>query len=321
MIIGYHASHEQFTPRDLVHYARLAEASGFDAVMSSDHFAPWSEAQGQSGFALSWLGAAMQATTTIPFGLITVPCGWRYHPAITAQAAATICDLFPTRFPWLAVGSGERLNEHVVGQGWPAKAERNERLVAAVSIMRRLWNGETVTEETPIPVDAARLFTLPPKPPAVIAGVLSAETARWAGGWADGLITVNQCPSSLHDILSAFDEGGGAGKPRFLQLHLSYGATLEEASLHAFRQWKSNAINADTAENTGLTEDFDRLSADVSITELEKHVQISANPRQHADMIAAYAALGFDEIYLHNVGTNQAEFIEVFGRDVLPKLR
>src|ERR671912_30728 len=123
--IGYHASHEQFTPGELIEYVVAAERAGFASVMSSDHFAPWSDAQGQSGFAWSWLGAAL-ATTSLPFGVVNAP-GQRYHPAIVAQASATLAVMFPDRF-WIAVGSGQLLNEHITGDRWPAKPERNERL-------------------------------------------------------------------------------------------------------------------------------------------------------------------------------------------------
>lgn len=319
MIVGYHASHEQFTPRDLVEYAMLAEDCGFDAVMSSDHFAPWSEAQGCSGFAWSWLGAAMQATS-LPFGLITVPIGFRYHPAISAQAAATIGNLFPGRFPWLAVGSGELLNEHIVGQGWPDKSCRNERLSNAVSVMRNLWNGETVTQDKPIKIDEARLYVLPERPPQIIAAVLSVKTARWAGEWADGIITVNQPLSALDDILHAFDAGGGRGKPRFIQVHLAYSSSFGQARHMAFRQWKSNLIDADTAENTRLTSDFDAKARHATIGNLDEHVLVSSDSGLHVEMIQTYQNLGFTEIYLHNVAENQREFIKEFGNKIIKQI-
>lgn len=147
VLIGYHVSHEQFAPDELLRYAVAAEAAGFGAVMSSDHFHPWSRAQGQSGFGWAWLGAAMQATT-LPFGTLCVPGGWRYHPAIVAQAAATLERLFPGRLRWIAAGSGEALNEAIVGARWPDKAVRNERLRAGVDIVRRLWAGDTVSART-----------------------------------------------------------------------------------------------------------------------------------------------------------------------------
>src|SRR5687767_3285197 len=139
--IGYHASHEQFPPSALLRLAQRAVAAGFGAVMCSDHLHPWSEAQGHSGFAWSWLGAAMQATD-VPFGVVNAP-GYRYHPVIIAQAAATLAEMFPGRF-WLAVGSGENVNEHITGQPWPPKHTRNDRLKECVDVMRALWAGEMV---------------------------------------------------------------------------------------------------------------------------------------------------------------------------------
>src|SRR5690606_27162420 len=123
---GYHASHEQFSPSELLALVKLAEKAGFDAAMCSDHFTPWSERQGQSGFAWSWLGAALQATDSLSFGMVNAP-GQRYHPAIIAQAIATLSEMFPSRL-WCAFGSGQLMNEHITGQGWISKAERNSRL-------------------------------------------------------------------------------------------------------------------------------------------------------------------------------------------------
>src|SRR3990170_4026998 len=137
-VIGFHASHEQIGPDRLLRLVQAAEAAGFDAGMCSDHWAPWSEEQGESGFAWSWLGAALQATS-LSFGVVNAP-GQRYHPAIIAQAAATLSVMFPGRF-WVALGSGQLLNEHITGAGWPAKPARNDRLRECAEIMRLLWAG------------------------------------------------------------------------------------------------------------------------------------------------------------------------------------
>ncbi|WP_228059509.1 LLM class flavin-dependent oxidoreductase [Plectonema radiosum] len=137
--IGYHASHEQFKPSELLKWVQMAEQAGFTLALSSDHFYPWSEQQGQSGFAWSWLGAAMQATPTVSYRVVCAP-GQRYHPAIIAQAAATLAEMFPNRF-WLTVGSGQALNEHITGEHWPCKSQRNARLKECVDIIRALWGG------------------------------------------------------------------------------------------------------------------------------------------------------------------------------------
>lgn len=139
---GYQASHEQYPPSTLLQYIQMAEQAGFQACLSSDHTHPWSRVQGNSGFAQSWLGAALQATH-LTFGVVTVP-GYRYHTAVLAQAVATLEEMFPGRF-FLTMGSGEALNEHIIGKGWPVKPERNAILQESAEVMRRLWRGEEVT--------------------------------------------------------------------------------------------------------------------------------------------------------------------------------
>jgi coenzyme F420-dependent glucose-6-phosphate dehydrogenase len=317
--IGYHASHEQFTPDELVEYAVAAERAGFASVMSSDHLAPWSKGQGQSGFTWAWLGAAMQATT-IPFGLITVPIGFRYHPVITAQAAATLAELFPGRFPWMAVGTGQALNEHFAARRWPSKTERNELLLAGVEIIRELWSGAVVSRKSPIAVDETRLYTLPRQLPRIIAGALSPRTAEWAGGWADGLITANLQREKLKEIIEAFRSGGGDGKPLYLQVHVSFAATDQEARANAFDQWRSNAITAEIAETLRLPEEFDAATEKVRPDDMDQHVRISSNLATHAEWLLEYFAMGFEEIYVHNVGRNQMEFIDAYGTGVLPNV-
>src|SRR3954451_24134073 len=178
--IGFHASHEQFSPSELLHYVRAAEAAGFDCAMSSDHFRPWASVQGHSGFAWSWLGAALQATT-LSFGAISAP-GYRYHPAIIAQAAATLSEMFPGRF-WLALGSGQRLNEDITGLPWPNKAERNHRLAECASIIAALLRGETVTHSGRVTAVDARLYSLPKTPPKLLGAAVTEATAELVGGW------------------------------------------------------------------------------------------------------------------------------------------
>ena len=157
-LFGYHASQEQFAPSQLLRYSQLAEDVGFQAIMCSDHFHPWSERQGESGFTFAWLGAVMQ-TTSVSFGSVCAP-GQRYHPAIVAQAAATLADMFPERY-WIALGSGQLLNEHITGERWINKADRNTRLKECADVIRRLWAGERVTYKGFINVDEAELYTLP----------------------------------------------------------------------------------------------------------------------------------------------------------------
>src|SRR5215203_1042471 len=173
---GFHASQEQVHPSELLAAVQRAEEAGFDAAMSSDHFSPWSERQGESGFAWSWLGAALQATA-LPFGVVTAP-GQRYHPAVTAQAAATLTAMFPGRF-WMALGTGEFSNEHITGAGWPSKLQRKARLGECVTVIRDLLAGDVVDHDGLVRVDRARLWTLPDAPPELFGAAVSVETARW----------------------------------------------------------------------------------------------------------------------------------------------
>src|ERR671926_690760 len=184
-VIGFHASHEQIPPAALLDAVRHAEDVGFTAAMCSDHLAPWNPRQGHSGFAWSWLGAAL-ATTSLPFGAVNAP-GQRYHPAIVAQAIATLGAMFPGRF-WVALGSGEAMNEHITGDPWPRKDVRDARLRECVDVIRALLAGEEVTHDGLVHVDRARLWTLPDQQPALIGAAVSLETARWCAEWADGLI-------------------------------------------------------------------------------------------------------------------------------------
>lgn len=315
--IGYHASHEQFKPSELLKYVQMAEPAGFTAALSSDHFHPWSEQQGQSGFAWSWLGAAMQATS-LSFGVVNAP-GQRYHPAIIAQAAATLAEMFPNRF-WVALGSGQELNEHITGKHWPVKSERNARLKECVDIMRALWAGETVTHYGRVCVEEAKLYSRPETPPRIIGAAITAETAEWLGGWADGLITISRPSEKLQQVVEAFRRGGGEGKPMYLKVQLSYAQDETQARLGAHEQWRNNILKNIVMTELRTPAQFDAAGAFVKPEELDGHVRISADPQRHIDWLQKDIELGFSELLLHNVNREQQQFIEDFGEKVLPVL-
>ena len=237
-VIGFHCSHEQINPAQLLRDVQRAEQAGFTAGMSSDHFSPWSARQGESGFAWSFLGAAL-ATTKLPFGVVNAP-GQRYHPAIIAQAIATLAQMFPGRF-WAALGSGEASNERVTGEVWPRKEVRDQRLVECVDVIRRLLSGEEVSHDGLVHVNRARLWTLPETVPDLVGPAVTPETAARHAAWADGLITVNQPKDTLQKVLDAYREAGGRGPAR-LQIHLSWAPTEEEALAIAHDQWRSNVF-------------------------------------------------------------------------------
>jgi probable non-F420 flavinoid oxidoreductase len=315
-VYGFHASHEQIDPAGLLTAVTLAERAGFDAAMSSDHFSPWSARQGESGFAWSWLGAALQATS-LPFGVVTAP-GQRYHPAVTAQAIATLAAMFPDRF-WAALGTGEASNEHITGGGWPRKDVRNARLRECVDIIRALLAGEEVSHDGLVTVDRARLWTRPASPPALLGAAVSVQTAGWCAAWADGLITVAAPAEHLRRVIDAYRGAGGRG-PLRLQVHLSYASTEDEALRIAHDQWRTNVFAPPVCWDLELVEHFDQAAKHVPAEAMHDTVRVGADPARHAAWLREYADLGFDEIYLHHVGREQEEFIEVFGAKVLPQL-
>lgn len=314
---GYHCSHEQFKPSDLLKYVQAAAQAGFTAAMSSDHFYPWSDRQGQSGYAWSWLGAAMQATH-LPFGVVCAP-GQRYHPAIIAQAAATLAEMFPERF-WVALGSGQALNEKITGEPWPAKAERNQRLHECVEIIRALWAGETVTHYGLVTVEEAKLYTRPEIPPQIIGAAITPKTAEWVGGWADGLITVSHPYEKLKEVVEAFRQGGGEGKPMYLKVQLSYAQDEEQALQGAYDQWRTNIFESPVLAEFRNPQQFDAAAEFVKPEDMHEAVRISAEPEQHIEWLQKYVDMGFSTLILHNVNREQQRFIEVFGEKVLPVL-
>ena len=186
-VYGIHASHEQIHPRDLLDAVCRAEGAGFTAAMCSNHFSPWSERQGESAFAWSWLGSALQATS-LPFGVVNAP-GQRYHPAIIAQAIGTLAAMYPGRF-WAALGTGEASNEHITGDAWPRKDVRSQRLRECVDVIRALLAGEEVTHDGLVTVDRAKLWTLPDEPPPLVGAAVSVSNSRRCAEWDDGLVTV-----------------------------------------------------------------------------------------------------------------------------------
>ena len=315
-VIGFHASHEQVHPSALLEAVVAAEEAGFTAAMSSDHFSPWSERPGHSGFAWSWLGAAL-ARTSLPFGVVNAP-GQRYHPAIVAQAAATLTAMFPGRL-WVALGTGEASNEHITGDGWPRKDVRTARLQECVEVIRALHAGEEVSHDGLVRVDRARIWTLPEEPPPLIGAAVSSGTAAWVAGWADGLVTVDQPLDDLRRVLAAYREAGGRG-PAALQVHLSYAATDDEALAIAHDQWRTNVFAPPVCWDLEMVEHFDMAAERVRPEDVRETVLVSSEPGQHAEWIAERAALGFDAVHLHHVGQSQEEFIDVFGAKVLPQL-
>jgi probable non-F420 flavinoid oxidoreductase len=315
--IGFHASHEQVSPSGLLRAITSAEAAGFDAAMCSDHLAPWGERQGHSGHAWSWLGAALQATR-LPLGVVTAP-GQRYHPAVIAQAIATLAEMFPGRF-WAALGSGEALNEHVTGDRWPNKADRDARLLECVEVIRALLRGEEVTHDALVRVDRARVWSLPETPPALIGAAVSKETAGLVGTWADGLITVARPLDTLRPVVDAFREAGGDDKPVMLQTHIAWAEDETAALAIAHEQWRTNVLGGALTWDLELPSQFDEAARYVRPEDVCGPVMVSADTNRHVQWLQELQEVRPDAIYLHHVGGEQDRFIDVFGERVLPEV-
>ncbi len=318
-ILGYHLSHEQFPPSELLQLAQRADAAGFDAALNSDHFHPWSERQGHSGFAWSFMGAALATTRLSSIGVVNAP-RQRSHPAIIAQALGTLAEMFPGRV-WAALGSGQALNERITGERWPAKDERNARLRECVEIIRALLRGEEVTHRGLVTVEQARLYTRPQTPPLLAGAALTPQTAQWVGGWADALITASGPREHVERVVEAFRRGGGEHKPMFLKVQLSWAPTEARALQGAQEQWASNILPSSVLSELRSPAQFDAVAGVVQPGDLHAAVRISSDLGRQLAWLAQDLELGFSRIYLHNVNRDQERFIDAFAAEVLPQLR
>jgi len=323
--MGYAAMFEQFTPTDLLRYSQLAEGAGFTSVMASDHFHPWTPGQGQSGYVWSWLGA-LGATTKMRFGTGVTPPGPRYHPAIIAQAAATLEQMFPGRF-WLGLGAGEALNEHITGEYWPEGPIRLEKLTEGIEIIQKLFTGKVSKYNGKhFRLESAKLYTRGENPPPIYVATAGPIQSERTGRTCDGIITVGAADEKIGMLMGRFDKGArDAGKdpstmPRLIQLHISWADTMEAATENAVKEWPNGGMNFPKGDIRN-PEDFEAMSKLVRPENYKNRVMISTDLDEHAAHIQRYVDLGFTEIYLHNVGRNQEAFIKTFGEQVFPKVR
>lgn len=318
-MIGFHCSHEAYSPAALLALATLAEQAGFGGVMCSDHFHPWLQEEGHSGFAWAWLGAAL-ARTHLSCGVVNCPL-FRYHPVVIAQAVMTLCELFPGRF-WLAVGTGEYLNESLMGEAWPQKSERRAKLEEAISIMRALWQGETVTMKGAFyTVFNAKLYAKGVTPPLLLGAALTADTAQWAGSWADGLITTVHPVEEQKKLISAFYKGGGEHKPLYLQALHAYAPTQEQAEQEAWQRWRHVALETEELADLKSPQAFAKATRKVRPEALSPHIRMSGDLAQHQAWLEEYRSLGFSHIYLYNAAADQRSMIEDFGKEILPHFK
>ena len=315
MRIGYFLSCEEYTPAELVEQAKAAADAGFEALWISDHFHPWNNEQGNSPFVWSVIGAISQVCDLPVTTAVTCPMV-RTHPAIIAQAAATSGEMLGGKFI-LGVGSGEALNEHVLGDVWPSADVRLEMLEESVELMRELWTGEVVTTEGKhYKVDHARIYNLPETPPEIYISGFGPKATDLAAKIGDGYINV--APDA--EMVQRFKEKSG-GKPAQGGGKVAYAPTKEEGWEHAHRLWPNAGLPGELPQILPTPEHFEQATELVTEEMIRDSVVAGNDPADHLEQARAYADAGYDEYYVANMGPHYKEMIQFYGEKVLPDLR
>jgi coenzyme F420-dependent glucose-6-phosphate dehydrogenase len=326
--LGYKASNEQFPPRELLHYGVLAEEVGFDSVFVSDHLQPWRHDGGHAPFAMSWLGALGASTERIVIGTSVLTPTFRYHPAIVAQAFATLGCLFPDRVV-LGMGTGESMNEVPLGIEWPDGKERFARFREAVSLIRRLWSEERVTFEGEYyRTEKATIYDRPERPvPIYLAGSGPAAT-RYAGRAGDGYITTSgKAPELYTDtLLPAVREGAEKAGRDIADLDLMIEVKVSfdhdrDAAMAATQFWGALGLSAEQKSGVEDPVEMQRLADELSIEQTAKRFIVSTDPDEHVERIKTYLDLGFNHLVFHAPGPDQEKFLRLYGDEILPRLR
>jgi coenzyme F420-dependent glucose-6-phosphate dehydrogenase len=313
--IGYTLSSEEQGPTDLVQQAVAAERAGFGFALISDHYHPWIDRQGHSPFVWTVIGGVAEATETLRLGTgVTCPM-IRIHPAIVAQAAATAGCMMPGRF-FLGVGTGENLNEHILGDRWPPIDQRLEMMEEAVEIIRLLWMGEQQTHRGRYyTVEQARVYDLPDEPVPIMVAAKGERATRLAGELGDGLVGV----APDRDMIETFEEAGGRDKPRYGQLHACWARSEEEARRTALEWWPNTSIPGELGVELPLPRHFEQAAELVTEEQVGQAIPHGPDPEPYVEAIREYEKAGFDHVYVHQIGPDQDGFLRFFEQDVLPK--
>jgi G6PDH family F420-dependent oxidoreductase len=315
MRIGYILSSEEFGPHELLEQARMAEQAGFEGFWISDHYHPWTEAQGQSPFAWSMIGALSQVSTLPVTTAVTCPTV-RLHPAVVAQAVATSAVLHSGRFV-LGVGSGEALNEHIFGDAWPVAKVRQEMLEEAIEVMRKLWDGGFVDHRGKhYTVENARVYTLPEARPKVYVSGFGRRSVDLAARIGDGYISTRPDP----ELVRRFHDHGGAGKPTQAGFKACYAADVEQATRIAYQRWRTDALPGELGQVLPSPRHFEQAGQLVTAQMMTEAFALGPDPRRQLAMIEQYANAGYDELYVTNIGPHHREFFDLYSREVLPAL-
>ena len=311
---GYFLSSEEHGPGDLLRFAQMGEKAGFESVLLSDHFHPWIERQGESPFVWSVAGA-IAATTSLRLTTgVTCPTV-RLHPAIVAQAAATTSLLFGGRF-CLGVGSGEALNEHILGDRWPPAATRLEMLEEAVAVMRELWQGGLVTHHGQhYTVETARIYSCPDEPPKVYVSGFGPDAVELAARIGDGY--VNVAPDDA--LVKRYRDAGGKG-PALAAIKVCWHADRDAAVKLAFDLWKTSGVPGELNQELPLPRHFEQAAETVTEAMISEKIPCGPDPSVHSEIIRQYVEAGYDEVYISQIGDDQAGFLRFFTDEVRPRL-
>jgi len=313
MRIGLFLSCEEYSPDELLVQARRAAQSGFSGYWISDHFHPWLDDQGQSPFVWSMIGALSQVADLPVTTAVTCPIG-RIHPTIIAQAAATSAVMTHGKFA-LGVGTGEALNESIMGDVWPPADIRREMLKESIELMRKLWSGEVVTHSGEFfTTYHARIYTLPQKPPPVYVSGFGPKSTRLAAEIGDGYVSTR--PDS--DLVSLFRSAGGAGKPVVGGAKACFARDVDEAKKIAHTRWRSSALPGELAQVLPTPEHFEQASQLVTADMIAKEIVCGADVAAHLEQARKYQEAGFDELYVAPVGPHFLEMIDIYANEILP---
>ena len=313
---GYALSCEEHAPNDLVANARKAEEAGFTFALISDHYHPWTDSQGQSAFVWSVIGGIAQATERLRLGTgVTCPT-IRIHPAIIAQAAATSAAMMPGRF-FLGVGTGENLNEHILGDAWPAPDKRLEMLEEAIEVMRLLWEGGYKTHRGKhYTVEQARIYTRPEEPLEIAVAAAKEEAAKLAG--RVGAAFINTSPES--EPIELFESEGGRGKRKYGQITVCWAADEEQAKRTMHEVWPNAGLGGDLGYELPLPRHFEQAVENVSPDDLAESTPLGPDPQPYVEQIREYERTGYDHIYFHQVGPDQDGFFRFWQEELRPQL-
>jgi G6PDH family F420-dependent oxidoreductase len=313
---GYFLSCEEYTPAELIDQAKRAEDAGFDALWISDHFHPWNDEQGESPFVWSVIGALSQACSLPVTTAVTCPTV-RTHPAIVAQAAATAAVMLDGKFT-LGVGTGEALNEHILGTVWPTADVRLEMLEEAVEVIRALWTGEVVSHRGQhYTVDTARIYTLPTQPPPIYVSAFGPKAVDVAARIGDGLVST----SPDQDLLARYKEKAGAGTTIQGGFKVCYAESPEAAAQIAHRLWANSGLPGELSQVLPSPRHFEQASGLVTQEMTRESVVCGRDVGKHVDAFAPFVGAGFDEVYVANMGPHYADMITMYADEVLPALR